>query len=114
MKNCYRLLFLLLLMQGVAGSAQAQNRKLYNMKFDSLSFEQFVQNLEIKTEYRFFYNAAELDSLSVTIDVTEKTLEEILEQVLAKSGFNFTIDPRNYIFITRAKTILTSLPPGFL
>ena len=97
----------------IADAASAQNNRLYNMSFEKIAFEQFVQNLERQTEYRFYYSAADIDSFAVTIDAKEKTLEEILTQVLNEKGLRYSIDPRNNIFITKQTPILTTLPPGF-
>jgi CarboxypepD_reg-like domain/TonB-dependent Receptor Plug Domain len=114
MKPILRTILLILTLFPVSAKLNAQNRKLYNMNFERISFEQFVQNLELQTEYHFYYASPELDSFFVTLNIQEKPLDEILDQVFLNTGFHYSIDPRNNIFITKAGAILTSLPPGFL
>ncbi|MBS1575033.1 MAG: TonB-dependent receptor [Bacteroidetes bacterium] len=113
MKNICRLAISLLMLQAVCLELSAQNRQLYNLSAEKTLFPKFIENLEVQTEFHFYYNAPELDSLYVTISVKEKTLEEILDQVLATTGFRYSIDPRNYVFITKGNPILTALPQGF-
>ena len=114
MKNFLRAILSTFPLFIITAAGHAQNRKLYNINFGNINFGQLVQNLEVQTEYRFYYSDPALDSLYVTLNVTEKTLEDILDQVLAGKSFHYSIDPRNNVFITRANTILTTLPPGFL
>lgn len=105
--------FLFVILQMLTISSFAQNRQLYNVKADSLPFEKFIENLEIQTEYRFFYRASELKDLNVNINAKEKSIDEILTLVLQGSVFHFFIDPRNYIYITKANSVAVNLPPIF-
>ena len=113
MKSIYRLAISILILQAACLGLSAQNRQLYNLNAEKTAFSKFIENLEVQTEFHFYYSAPELDSFYVTINVKEKTLEEILDQVLANSGFHYSIDSRNYVFITKGNPILTALPQGF-
>jgi hypothetical protein len=93
--------------------AAAQTKQLYNVNSDSLLFPKFIENLELQTEYRFFFNGAQLDSFYVTIHAREKTIEEIFDIIFVNTGYHYSIDPRNYVFITKGAPIVTSLPQGF-
>src|SRR3954469_21078111 len=113
MKKFYRLIACLIAFNMICVFVSAQTRQLYNITADSTLFPKFIDNLEVQTEYHFYYNDRQLDSLYVTIHAKEKTLEEILDQIFTNSGYRYSIDPRNYVFITKGAPILTSLPQGF-
>ncbi len=90
-----------------------QAGKTISASYEQTPFEQFVRDIESKTDYHFYYNAAELDSLSVTLNVSGKSLPFILQQVFQNTDFRYALDSRNRVFIARRFEILTSLPPGF-
>ncbi|MGC4038265.1 MAG: TonB-dependent receptor [Chitinophagaceae bacterium] len=112
MKNIYRFVSCILLLLACQEMI-AQNKQLYNVNSEKIPFQKFLENLEVQTEYHFYYSDPELDSSYVTINVKEKTLEEILDQVLTGSNFHYSIDQRNNVFITKGSPVLTSLPQGF-
>jgi hypothetical protein len=70
MTNFYRTLFLLscfvLSVTTVFGQQPAE--KTIRGPFTNLSFEQFVREVETQTEYRFFYNPRDVDSVRVNYD----------------------------------------------
>ncbi len=90
-----------------------QAGKTISASYEQTPFEQFVRDIESKTDYHFYYNAAELDSITVTLNVSDKSLPYILQQVFQNTDFRYALDSRNRVFIARRFEILTSLPPGF-
>ncbi|MES1216488.1 MAG: TonB-dependent receptor [Bacteroidota bacterium] len=114
MKIILRTILFILIVFALPAAMHAQNKKLYNLSFDSIPFSQLVQTLELQTEYHFYYSSHELDTSRITINAQEKTLNEILDQIFLNTGYHYSIDPRNNIFISKTNTILTNLPPGFV
>ncbi len=81
--------------------------------FTGLSFGQFVEQIERISPYRFFYNSADVDSLQVTSQATDRTLASLLTDMVAGTQLRFAIDARSRVFITLDQVIRTELPIGF-
>ncbi len=94
-------------------SVDAQRTPRFTGHFSGSSFEELVQAIEAQTPYRFYYEQKWTDTLKVNIDVEQKTVSNVLEQVFHNSILFFAIDPENRIFITHERRILAELPPGF-
>ncbi len=91
----------------------SQQDKLISGEFRNQPFSQFVSELEQKTNYRFFYNPSSVDSLIVSISVSDKSVEEILEEVFRNSEYRFAIDENQYVYVTIMEPVLTELPSDF-
>ncbi len=94
-------------------TASAQNEKLISGNFQGLSFGQFVHAIELQSDYHFYYNLSPADSFSINIQVTDKPLKSILEQIFRDTEFHFAIDRDNNVFIIKRYKIETGLPEGF-
>lgn len=94
------------------GKAQTTEERI-TTSLEESTFEQFVQEIESKSTYYFYYNPTQVDTLVVTLRANNQTLPAILEQLFANSDFHFAIDPQKNVFITYGWTIQTELPPGF-
>ncbi len=75
-------------------------------------FEQFIEQLEKKSGYRFYYNPLHFDSLQISIDTTQKSLDMILNQLLENSDYHYIIDLQRNIFLTK-KYEIKGLPKEF-
>ncbi|MBC7919686.1 MAG: TonB-dependent receptor [Ferruginibacter sp.] len=80
--------------------------------FAGLPFAQFVRAVETRTGYRFYYDPAQTDSLTVNLRVEKRPLRAVLAQLFAGTDFRFAIDSKR-VFITRGQEIRTELPVGF-
>jgi hypothetical protein len=108
------LLFLAIFFLSVPAVAQSINPPAISASFNSLSFEQFAQEIEGKSGYRFYYNPLHTDSLLISGSFENKSLAAVLEQVLQDSGLEYAVDAETKnIYITKDQKILTDLPPGF-
>ena len=94
-------------------SAHAQVPAHFNADFNGASFPTFVRFIEAGSTYRFYYDKAETDSLSVTIKAGNATLPALLDQLFQQTLFRYAIDSSNRVFITKKVSISTVLPPGF-
>ncbi|NJO24850.1 MAG: hypothetical protein HC867_02245 [Bacteroidia bacterium] len=94
-------------------TARSQDKKLITGDFSGFSFTQLVNEAEKQTGMRFYYNAAETDSLRINISANGITLNALLDQVLKNTGLQYAISPRGEVFISLRFAIQTDLPPGF-
>jgi hypothetical protein len=106
-------IFYLLLFFGVAKVTFAQQRNVITGKFENTSFENFVTQIESKTNYIFYYNSKQTDSLVITVNANNNSLEEVLKNIFEKTVFQFSIDETQRVFITRQQRITTTLPQFF-
>ena len=90
--------------------AHAQQQKKVTANFEGYSFSRLMSRLEASTGYRFFYDPADVDSLSIDLNVNNATVPQILDQLFQNTDFHYAIDRQGRVFITRRVTILTSLP----
>jgi hypothetical protein len=88
----------------------AQNQQLISGVFKQLSFEQFADSIEQKTNYHFYFNPSDLDGFYVNLTVDKKPLNQVLQSAFSNTDIQFAIDSRNRIFITRRFAIITQLP----
>src|SRR5580765_5694603 len=84
-----------------------QDKKLISGEFQGMNFEQFVLAVESKTDYHFYYNVAQFDSLTVNISVTNKSLNAILDAIFLNTEFHYAIDAQNNVFVIRRYKIET-------
>lgn len=115
MTQRYRLVLLLFLLSYSLpnGFGQTPADKPISGDFTNLRFAQFVQEIEAKTPYRFFYNPTDVDSLIVDLHVENKPLRAVLQQLFRESKYAFAIDNQQRVYITVNRLIRTELPIGF-
>lgn len=82
-------------------------------EFRNMPFSQFIQELEKKSNYRFYFNPTGLDSLVVDFSASNKTLSEILTEALSSTELKFALTSKHEIYITAKVPITTDLPIGF-
>jgi hypothetical protein len=93
--------------------SSGQDRNLISGNFSSITFDQFVQEVETKTSYHFFYIPTQFDSISVNLNVTDKPLSSVLETIFQGTDFHYTIDDQNQVFVVKRLKIETALPADF-
>jgi hypothetical protein len=93
--------------------ANGQSHPRISATFSGTTFEEFVQNIEKQTKYRFFYDKRWTDSLAVSVQAQSALLPQVLTEVFSGTDLHFAIDTENRVFITRERQILAQLPPEF-
>ncbi|WP_276372514.1 TonB-dependent receptor [Chryseolinea sp. H1M3-3] len=81
--------------------------------FNGTAFQKFVEEIESKTSYHFYFNPAHTDSLTVTASPENQALDELLNQVLAGTGLHHAIDLDHNVYISKEREILSDLPDDF-
>ena len=95
-----------------AAVANAQETRI-NGDFYNIKFPQFVKQVEANTAYHFYYDEAALDSFTVNIKLVDQFLPDALKQIFANTGFQFSIDALNHVFIAKNKSLQTTLEADF-
>ncbi len=95
------------------GKTLAQQKEvMVSGDFKNLSATQFIQELEQKTGYHFYYDTTGIDSVKIDFSVKEQTLQQVLEMAFANTAYKYTVHNRQ-VFITTGTAIVTSLPDDF-
>lgn len=95
------------------GNAIGQKRVLITGDYRDITFGNFVTDIESKTDYHFFYNSINTDSLRVTTSFRDKPITEILNSILSGSQLHFAVDNEGNVFITEGRAIMADLPSDF-
>lgn len=90
-----------------------QTRDLISGEFNGISFGKFVEEIESKTDYRFYFDPINVDSLQVNLSVQGKNIRDVLNQLFAGTQLHFVADGNKNIFITEGREIMTDLPSDF-
>ncbi len=91
--------------------SQTENR--ISGDFKNIRFLQLIEELERKSDHRFFFNLALVDSLVVNIAVSGKTISEILNEVLSDTELKYAITETHKVYITPKESVVTELPADF-
>ncbi|HEY4063973.1 MAG TPA: TonB-dependent receptor [Puia sp.] len=107
-----RQLLLLFIALYALSPVSAQDRKpiLVSGDFQGIGFPQFAKTLEAGSSLHFYYNPAQVDSLSIRLSVKDQPLESVLDQILQGTNLVYSIDRFNHVFISKGFHILTSIP----
>ncbi len=93
--------------------AQNPDEALISGAFKAVTIQQFVEQLEKHTPYRFYYDTAQFDSLHIDINAKDRSLSTVLHMAFENTGYNFTIDKKKQVFLTRGLVVRTELPENF-
>ncbi|HXD78294.1 MAG TPA: TonB-dependent receptor [Puia sp.] len=93
--------------------ARAQLEPTVTGNFEGYTFGRLTARIETVTGYRFYYDPADFDSLSIEMTLNRATVRQILDELFQNTDFHYSIDSGKRIFITRHVTIVTTLPARF-
>jgi hypothetical protein len=111
----YRSVFTFLFIGTLLNTAFAQrdNEILINSDFSAKNFKQIVQELEQKTDYKFYFNPIQLDSFRVDLVAKDKSVPAILEELFANTDIRYVIDASKHVYLIQGRDIQASLPEDF-
>ena len=105
------ILFFLGMLQ-VSASVFSQTPKL-SFSYKDLSIKEVLNDIESKTEYRFFYNEDFINmDRKVNIEGTNMKLEDILTNLLESSGANFRMLENNLVVIAPSEMMQQRIVTG--
>lgn len=106
----YLTLFIFLL-ASAALHAQQEPRVL-SVDIRDATIKELVNDIESKSNFHFFYDARQLDSVRITVKIISEPLSFILKKAFENTPVKFTIDADRNVFLTRDKEIYAALPYG--
>ncbi|TCC90160.1 TonB-dependent receptor [Pedobacter frigiditerrae] len=92
--------------------AQKDKEILYSVDFKQASINEVVKDLEAKSNYHFYYDVLQLDSLRITVSANQLTITNLLNKVFEGTNINFAIHNKN-IFLIKGKTIDLDLAQAY-
>src|SRR5579859_2471562 len=101
-----------------AGStALAQNpaqpaQKSLSLTLSHVRLDSLVSRIEATLPVRFFYDAAQFDSLDVDLSVKNIPLDELLDQLFQNTPYHYAMDEDGNVFLTKGWMIQTGLAPA--
>jgi hypothetical protein len=108
----YYLFFCFLFFTQVAFSQQS-SKKLISIKLQRASIDELVKDVEAQSSYHFFYDVSQFDSLKITLEVTDKTIDDVLTQAFNGTSYKYAITNKQQIFLTKGQEIITTLASGY-
>src|ERR1700755_2960304 len=109
MKKIYFLSFCFLIVARL-GFAQQNKTISISVNLQQATIGQFVTELEAKTGYHFYYSSVQFDSLKVSVEVNNKSIETVLDMAFKSTDFHYAVTEQHQVFLTRGREIQTKLP----
>ena len=81
----------------------AQDR-LITVNFQQAGIKQVVTDIESQSDYYFYYDAAQFDSLRVTMTAERKPLTAILDEAFKNTAYKYTVTNKQ-VFLTKTRVI---------
>ncbi|WCT12094.1 TonB-dependent receptor [Mucilaginibacter jinjuensis] len=91
----------------------AQSTKPISVDFKQATIDEVAADLQAKTGLHFYYDAAQFDSLRVTLQLADKPLATILTLAFANTNYHFAISNEHDVFLTRERQLQPQLAAGF-
>lgn len=96
--------FGLLLIFNLSAVAGVYSQKRISIKLNSAEFADVLSQIEAKSDYRFMFSNRKIPTgKNINIDVTNKDVPSILNEILVNTGFTYNILPNNLIVIVPQK-----------
>ncbi len=96
-------------------NVQAQKNNIPDVsgEFRNVSAEKFLLQLEKQSGFHLYFDASQLDSITVDISVNKKSLIEVLKLAFNNTKLDIAYYEPNNIFISKGFVVQTELPKGF-
>ncbi|QJX48869.1 TonB-dependent receptor [Hymenobacter taeanensis] len=106
-------LLLILGLCSFSGYAQNSTGPLLRLDLEKASFEQFAEEVESQTPYRFYFDPATVQKVAITVHEVAVPLDSVLRRTFKGKTLRFAVDAKNRVFITENSAIRTELPIGY-
>ncbi len=114
----HRILFIILpvilLCVSLESPGQKNPQNLISGNYRGATIEEFVTDVESQTNYFFYYDVSKFDSLRITLYANRESLSAVLDRAFSKSGFYYSIDPHQQVFLTKDAVVQTNLTTEFV
>lgn len=109
--TCLYILLICCLLGSNTVVGQADRKITINVT--DVSLLKFVEEIERTTNYRFYFDPVETDSLLITVKTESATLDQVMQAALQNSVFQYAVDEGNRVYITKKYKIQTVLAADF-
>src|SRR5688572_18485897 len=94
------LLFTLLLLFGQARSQVTSTTRISDT-YNNIKLVEFFNRLEKSVEYKFYYDAVQLDSFIIQLNVKDLTVDQVLQEAFKGTDIRYSVDNSlKYIYVT--------------
>ncbi|NVJ64682.1 MAG: carboxypeptidase-like regulatory domain-containing protein [Flavobacteriaceae bacterium] len=105
-----KLVYIGLLLLSFAVHAQ---KKTYSFHFENQSLVSILNSIDKQTDYQIRYAESWFEDSPVSIDINNKTIQEVLDHLFTDTEFNYYLLDASTIIITRYKKIYDEIAEGF-
>src|SRR5690242_2642287 len=95
-----------------AAAAQQTGQKLISIDMKDTTIDFLVNKIESQTNYYFYYDRSQFDSLYITLTVKDQPLEKVLDLAFENTDYHYSITD-HYVLLTKGMEIKTQLLPDF-
>ena len=89
--------------------AQKNAKNLISVTFHDAPIQELTEEIELQTNYFFYYDISQFDSLRFNFSVSGEPLGAVLSRAFANTDFFYSIGPHNEVFLTKITAIQTNL-----
>jgi len=89
--------------------AQKNAQNLISVTFHDAPIKELTEEIEMQTDYFFYYDISQFDSLRFNFSVSREPLGAVLSRAFANTDFFYSIGPHNEVFLTKITGIQTNL-----
>ncbi|HVG15092.1 MAG TPA: hypothetical protein VM935_09030, partial [Chitinophagaceae bacterium] len=100
--------FYFLFLMGIGAVAQENTAQLIRGDFRGVTIDEFIRQVEAKTNYHFYFDPKHFDLLILNIEAKDITLDRLLKEAFKSSDYNYAIDG-NRVFLLKGAAIKTNL-----
>ena len=92
---------------------QKDTAALISISVKEASIEKFAGEIEKQSRFHFYYDGSRLDSITISISVSNQPKKNVLDLAFANTGIFYVIDNSRHIFLTKDHALNLLLPDGF-
>jgi len=102
-----KIIFGLLLVGLMQVSAAGFSQNTLDLRLHNVTITEVLSQIENESEYRFFYDNEQIDlSNKVSVDVSDKSINEVLDQLFKDSRISYEITGRRILLIAKRVKML--------
>lgn len=88
-------------------------KKTYSFHFENQSLVSILNSIDKQTNYQIRYAESWFEDSPVSVDINNKTIQEVLDHLFTDTEFNYYLLDASTIIITRYKKIYDEIAEGF-
>ncbi len=115
MKQLRTIIWLIVFLQiAMPGFGQKDSSTLVTLNLSNVSIKELVTQIEMQTDYRFYYDSTLFVSNTFSINIKDQKLAKVLDQVFTNLAIYYAADDFFHVFITKGVILNFSLPDEFV